>query len=201
MRRILIGAVGLAVLIAGAAPAGAANGSTTSGAPVVQEWNADGTPADATHIGWSVLRRSEDGLRLRARVGGLIPGGVYTFWLIAVQDDGTFPDDVFLAYGASAIAGPTGRAQVRMAAEVGDPGITGFVPDGVDEVVFDSLHDTVDSTVRVEIAYHGQATDAGDDLATWLSDFWTGTACPPETPNPIVTQPHCPVYYATTHLP
>jgi hypothetical protein len=54
------------------------------------------------------------------------------------------------------------------------------------------------SLVRIEIAYHGQAEDAGDDLGTWLEDFWTGSACPPDTPNPNPAQPHCPVWYAAT---
>ena len=60
----------------------------------------------------------------------------------------------------------------------------------------------VDSTaaaVRVEVAYHGQVENAGDELPLWLYDFWTGDACPPETPNPNPAQPHCPVWFAATH--
>ncbi|MDH3683132.1 MAG: hypothetical protein OEV40_24660, partial [Acidimicrobiia bacterium] len=66
---------------------------------------------------------------------------------------------------------------------------------------FASLDDPTGSLVRVEIAYHGQAKDAGDDLDAWLADFWTGAECPPETPNPNPDQPHCPVWYASTHAP
>ncbi|MDX2378211.1 MAG: hypothetical protein QNM02_00445 [Acidimicrobiia bacterium] len=31
-----------------------------------------------------------------------------------------------------------------------------------------------------------------------LRDFWTGSACPPATPNPNPAQPHCPVRCAAT---
>jgi hypothetical protein len=90
-------------------------------------------------------------------------------------------------------------ALVRMRAYNGQPGIEGIPPLGGAE--WHGLTDPLNSVVRVEIAYHGQAEDAGSDLKTWLSDFWTGAACPPDTPNPNPDQPHCPVYFAATHLP
>jgi len=72
--------------------------------------------------------------------------------------------------------------------------------------------------VHVEIAYHGQAADTGDELDVWLSDFWTGAACPlafdldpggstdgvdPDgNPDPNfnkIGQPHCPVAIVAIH--
>lgn len=168
--------------------------------PIVQEWDDDGTAIpDPPKVGWSVLLRRNQRLNALAHVRGLKPGGVYTFWWIVVQGDGTFPDDIFVAGGASKIVGERGRATVRMAARLNQPSITGFMPDGVNEIQFAPLLDTHNSIVRLEIAYHGQAEDAGEYLDAWLSDFWTGTACPPDTPNPNPAQPHCPVYFAATH--
>jgi len=62
------------------------------------------------------------------------------------------------------------------------------------------LTNPLNSIVRVEIAYHGQA-DAGADIRPWLSDFWTGTACPvdPETEQGA-KQPFCPVSFAATQM-
>ena len=159
------------------------------------------TVFSAATVGWSSLRRTGDRIRATSTASGLEPGGVYTFWIIAVQEDGTFPDDIFVALGAGTIANRNGKAAVHMSARVGDESINGFKPDGVNELQFADLADTVDSVVRIEVAYHGQARDAGGDLGAWLSDFWTGTACPPGTPNPNPAQPHCPVYFAATHTP
>lgn len=165
-------------------------------AAVIQEWNLDGTSSETTPtLGASRLTRRADGLESEVRMRGLMPGGVYTFWWVVVQRDGTFPDDIFVALGGSVIVSRSGRVVEQMRAELGQESITGFSPDGVNEIVFAQLHDPLDSTVRIEIAYHGQAADAGDDLAVWLSDFWTGSACP----GPIGSQPHCPVFYAATH--
>lgn len=62
------------------------------------------------------------------------------------------------------------------------------------------------------MAYHGQSEDAGANLSTWRTDFWTGTACPSSFGlNPDYGgvggdlnaggQPHCPVYIAAIHTP
>ena len=201
MKKLLFGMLGALVLLGGTlvAPSEAV-GRETDRQPVVREFNEDGTPAPGDEvIGRSVLRRDAHGLRANVSVRGLRPGGVYTFWWVVIQDDGDFPDDIFVANGAGAVVGRNGAARVSMRARLGDPGIEGFPPLG--GASFGSLTDTVGSIVRVEIAYHGQAADAGDDLGTWLSDFWTGAGCPPETPNPNPEQPHCPVWYAATHLP
>lgn len=200
MRRVLITLIVVA-LLAVPSMAGAdesqPQGPSLSFSPIVQEWDEDGTAnQDTPRVGWSVLMRRNKKLNALAHIRGLRPGGVYTFWWVVVQDDGTFPDDIFVAGGAGKVVGPNGRATVRMSAKVGQPGIEGFL------VPFDELRDTRNSIVRIEIAYHGQAEDAGDALDVWLSDFWTGTACPDGgTPNPNPNQPHCPVYYAATHAP
>jgi len=168
--------------------------------PVVREFNEDGTAASGDEIvGRSKLRRTENGLRANVRVAGLEPGGVYTFWWVVPQGDGVFPDDIFVARGAGVVVGRNGKARVHMRAHTGQEGITGFPVLG--DASFASLIDPQGALVRVEIAYHGQAADAGDDLDTWLGDFWTGAACPPDTPNPNPIQPHCPVWFAATHLP
>lgn len=181
-------------------PAGAAEGAA-DWSSVVREHTDAGTPAPAPleEVGWSRLVRTADGLDAKVHVGGLLPGGVYTFWWVVVQDDGTFPDDVFVASGGGTVVGQDGEATVRMRAAAGQPSISGFEPAPGVVLTFDELRDPLGALVRVEIAYHGQVADAGDDLDTWLSDFWTGTACPPETPNPNPAQPHCPVWFAATH--
>lgn len=206
MKRLIIGLAAFSLLAAPTLVTAEEDSSLAGGprslsfSPVVQEWDGDGDAiADPTRVGWSVLMRRNKKLNALAHIRGLEPGGVYTFWWVVVQEDGTFPDDIFVAYGASKIVGKNGRATVRMNARAGQPGISGFMPDGVNELEFASLADTRNSLVRIEIAYHGQAEDAGDDLEEWLGDFWTGTACPPDTPNPNPAQPHCPVYYAATH--
>lgn len=186
----------LAVSLASPATAG-----TADLAPVVREHTEAGTPAPEPleQVGWSRLVRTSAGLDAKVHVAGLQPGGVYTFWWVVVQDDGTFPDDIFVASGAGTIVGRNGKATVRMHADRGDAAIEGFEPAPGVVLEFDELHDPLGALVRVEIAYHGQAVEAGDELDAWLTDFWTGTACPPETPNPNPAQPHCPVWFAATH--
>jgi hypothetical protein len=172
---------------------------STEIAPVVQEWDTDGTAIEQPPtVGTARLLRRASGLTAAAEITGLQPGGVYTFWWVVVQEDGTFPDDIFVASGDGTIAGRNGRATARMSASLGQASIMGFIPDGVNEITFAPLTDPLGAVVRIEIAYHGQAVDAGGDLLVWLGDFWTGDACPPDTPNPNPAQPHCPVYYAAT---
>ena len=196
---LVLAVAALGVFTAVPAAAGGSESRSAEVAAVVQEWNIDGTAnEDLPAIGVARLTRHAEGLDAVARMGGLEPGGLYTFWWVVVQEDGTFPDDIFVASGDAEIVGPNGRATVRMAAELGQESITGFMPDGVNEIRFAALDDPLGAVVRIEIAYHGQAVDAGDDLPNWLTDFWTGTACPPETPNPNPAQPHCPVYFAAT---
>ncbi|HSF86301.1 MAG TPA: hypothetical protein VLG28_11695 [Acidimicrobiia bacterium] len=198
-RRIALVVVALTALTAAPAIADEADGPVRQRAAVVQEHNVDGTPnEELPEVGVARLTRRSGGLRAKAQVEGLIPGGVYTFWWVVVQEDGTFPDDIFVASGDGAVVGPNGRAVAYMSAKAGDASITGFAPDGVNELTFSDLNDTMGSLVRIEIAYHGQVEDAGDDLGTWLEDFWTGSGCPPDTPNPNPAQPHCPVWYAAT---
>jgi len=198
MKRLFVLATALGMLVAASA-AQAAEMPRAERTDIVQEHNFDGTPAENPEtIGRAMLVRRGHRLSAVASIRDLIPGGVYTFWWVVVQEDGTFPDDIHVASGSHAVVGDNGRATVAMYADRGDESITGFTPDGVNEITFDTLDDTINSVVRIEIAYHGQADDAGDDLDSWLYDFWTGTACPPETPNPNLQQPHCPVYYAAT---
>lgn len=174
-----------------------ANGNDTQ--PVERHFEPDGTPSDpAEPLGSSKLIRRDTGLKTTAHVEGLIPGGVYTFWWVVIQEGG-FPTDAFVANGGGTVVGANGKATVRMNADLGQPSITGFKPDGINELPFAPLHDPMGATVRVEIAYHGQTDDAGDDLDLWLSDFWTGTACPDPGDVNAVGQPHCPVYIAAQH--
>lgn len=154
--------------------------------------------AEGQEVGRTELQRLEDGLSAVVHADGLVPGGVFTFWLVAVQDDGTFPTDIFVALGGSAVIGDDGLATVPIAATVGDPGIVGFPPLG--GALFSELRDPANALVRIEVAYHGQAEDAGTDLDQWLADFWTGSACP-DTGLNAADQPHCPVYFASTHMP
>lgn len=177
-----------------------AHGKRTDKAKIVREFNEDGTAAPGhASVGRTALKRTKRGLEADVRVRKLKPGGVYTFWWVAIQGDGSFPDDIYVQRGAAAVANEKGRARVHMRARTGDEGITGFPPLGGAE--FGTLVDPKGAVVRIEIAYDGQATVAGDDLDLWMSDFWTGDACPPDTANPNPAQPHCPVYFASTHTP
>jgi hypothetical protein len=176
-----------------------AAGSPGERADIVREFNVDGTAAPGTEvIGSSTLIRSASGLKATVAAEGLVPDGVYTFWLVVPHSlPPTIPDDVFVVRGGSVVVGADGKATVVMEADTGQAGILGFPP--LDGALFHDLTDPLNSLVRVEIAYHGQVGDAGADLGTWQSDFWTGSACPPTTPNPNAAQPHCPVYFASTH--
>jgi hypothetical protein len=149
-------------------------------------------------LGWSQLKRDPGRLKAVVHANGLKPGGVFTFWWVGVQDDATFPDDIFVALGASAVIGQNGKATVYMSAAKGDQSIVGLPALG--GLLFGDLVDPENALVRVEVAYHGQVEDAGDDLGQWRSDFWTGSVCPQEGVN-AAGQPHCPVYFAATHAP
>jgi hypothetical protein len=147
-------------------------------------------------LGWSQLKRDDDNLKAVVHANGLKPGGVFTFWWVVVQDDATFPDDIFVARGAGAVIGQNGKATVHMSVQRGDPSIVGLPALG--GALFGDLVDPENALVRVEVAYHGQVEDAGNDLDQWLSDFWTGSVCPQGGVN-AAGQPHCPVYFAATH--
>ena len=179
--------------VATSIPALAADGLVVDTQPVVQNFNPDGSVSGAT-IGRSRLTRRADGLAANVQVKGLIPGGVYTFWWVAIPVGGSFPDDAFVAYGDSAVVGNSGRLGANMAATTGQSSIEGFLI-GFQPLDFDLLT----AEIHVEIAYHGLATDAGDDLRDWLSDFWTGTTCPESAFQNVTGQPHCPVYIVAIH--
>lgn len=165
--------------------------------PIELEFDDVGDIVDGDEFeGSSRLRRRDNSLHAKVRINGLQPGGVYTFWWHVTQGEGVFPQDHFVANGGAVIVGRNGKARVHMAAYVGQPGIEGFpVTEGAP---FAALHDTRDSHVLVEIAYHGQAEDAGDDLGQWMTDFWTGSACPEAGENPF-GQPYCPVVMGAEH--
>lgn len=101
--------------------------------------------------------------------------------------------------GAGRVIGHSGIAVVHMRATLGQEGIIGLP--ALDGALWHEMKDPLTSTVRIEIAYHGQAEHAGSrsELKTWLSDFWSGAE--PCTANTIPDQPHCPVYMASTHTP
>lgn len=178
---------------------------SVSHAKIVQEHSEDDAP-DATkrNIGWSRLVRTSDGYSATVFARGLEPGGVYTFWLVSPYhfgpDGPIIPTGVFVARGAGVVVGANGTARVQMSAEVGQPGIANFPVPG--EESFHEMEDPLTSIVRVEIAYHGNVDEAGPgEVTTWLSDFWTGAACPSFLDPNLAGQPHCPVYLAATHMP
>lgn len=189
----------------------------TSTAPIMVEHDQRGDPVPAeeqTSIGSTELKRDSDGLEASVQVEGLTPGGVYTFWMAVVQGEGVFPDDIFAIEGPGVVVGEDGKAEASLSARSGDSGFEGFYVeytgegsrDGTGDIFFDSLHDPEGSLVRIEIAYHGQVDDAGDDLDLWMSDFFSGAdgVCP----NPrgtlgtgaISGQAYCPVYFASVHV-
>jgi len=209
LKTLLATALALSLMVV--APVGAHSRSDShsnrqvSWAEIVQEQSHDDAPdASRTRVGWSRLVRTADGLKATVFVRGLEPGGVYTFWWVSPYEFDSLgapviPGGVFVAKGAGRVIGRNGSAVVRMRATTGQAGITGLP--AVDGALWHEMQDPMASIVRVEIAYHGQAADADGDLRTWLSDFWTGTACPPDGSTNGGGQPHCPVYLAATHAP
>jgi len=210
MRKTAIAAVTTLIMLiatsAAAAPPSSVVDSQLNGgrrisvAPVVRNFDADGN-ADGSTIGGSLLVRRNRSLRAFAYARDLRPGGVYTFWWVVIPDGGVFPDDAFVARGGGTVVGDNGRAATWMRARKGQASIEGFL------IPFQPLDFNLRTAeVHVEIAYHGQAEDAGGDLNLWLSDFWSGTACPesgglnpagvPGTTANAIGQPHCPVYIA-----
>jgi hypothetical protein len=198
----------LAISLTIAAPVGAQDRThaSVSHAKIVQEKSFDDAP-DATkrNIGWTRLVRTRDGYSATVLARGLKPGGVYTFWWVSpyeFDDAGApiIPSQVFVARGAGRVIGANGTARVRMQATNGQLGIVGLP--ALDVALWHEMKDPLTSIVRIEIAYHGQADEAANDaeLKTWLSDFWTGSACPSEGLNDG-GQPHCPAYLAATHMP
>jgi hypothetical protein len=173
-------------------------------APVVVENRSHAYPVPAEDtIGWTELVRSKNQLNATTFVRGLKPGGVYTFWWVAPYefDNGkpVIPAGVFVAKGAGTVVGDSGTALVRMKATINQPGILGLP--ALEGAKWHKMQDPQTSIVRVEIAYHGQASEASGpaELRTWLSDIWTGAGDLCAT-NTIEGQPHCPVYMASTHI-
>jgi hypothetical protein len=207
---LMAASLALSMLIV--APVGANSRSASnsqrqvSWAEVVQEQTQGDAPeVTRTPVGWSRLVRTDNGLKASVFVRGLKPGGVYTFWWVSpyefVGDDPVIPGGVFVARGAGRVIGSNGTAFVRMKARAGQAGIEGFPVPGAES--FHEMKDPLTSIVRIEIAYHGQADEAENraEVRTWLSDFWTGAACPSFLQENQAGQPHCPVYLAATHMP
>lgn len=194
------------MMVVGTGPAAAVPPGSVSVEPVMEMLTLDGTPVSNT-LGSSVLVRGDDGLWAKVTVDGLRPGGVYTFWWVIIPAGGSFPADAFVAGEGGRIVGPGGQATAVLTATTGDASISGF------HLPFNPLNFDLDTAeIHVEVAYHGQAEDAGSNLSTWRTDFWTGTACPSSFGlNADYAgvggdlnaggQPHCPVYIAAIHTP
>jgi hypothetical protein len=183
---------------------------------VIQIFDSSGNPVSSSSSFGSVdLTRRDDGLDATTTVSGLTPDGVYTFWWVVGAAGFALPD-AYVASAGGEVIGSSGEATVTMSVDVGDSGILGFLDalaENAPPASTAPFHDTFDldpatAEAHIEIAYHGQASDAGGDVNAWLSDFWTGTACPEGESghNPGGTtgdhlvesnpaQPHCPVSY------
>jgi hypothetical protein len=177
-------------------------------APMLVEYDPDGQPIpldDQVSAGEASLTRTPTGLTTTAHVTGLIPDGVYTFWMVAYYDGGLeFPNDRTTNLGQGVVADENGEASSEMRMDVGEAGIRGFYVEAIgEEAVFPDLLNA-DSLVRVEVVYHGQADVAGDELDAWMADFWTGD--PTVCANPLGTtgtgdvaeHPYCAGYWAAT---
>jgi hypothetical protein len=201
---VIAAGVMLAVLVA--TPVGAA----TTGAerqPVLREWSDDGMAGNGDVIGWTNLVRKSSGISGTTHVSGLRPDGVYTFWIVGV-DPAFLPmmtdlSKIYVDKGNAAVVGRNGRATVHWSAATGAASIV--TPVGP---LFGTLDDPEGRIVRIEIAYHGQVPEDGVVPAGWLDNFWEGdqsdvcSAMPFMAPGPIIAgQPHCPVFFASTHAP
>lgn len=201
-----VAALTAVLVLVGASPVMAVPSGEVSVEPVVEFLTLDGTPVN-NHLGSSVLVRRDDSLWAKVTVDGLRPGGLYTFWWVIIPEGGAMPDDAFVAGEGARLIGPGGQATAVLTAKAGDPSIAGF------HVPFNPLDfDLGTAEIHVEVAYHGQSEDAGSNLSTWRTDFWTGTACPNSfglNPDYVGVggdlnaggQPHCPVYIAAIHTP
>jgi hypothetical protein len=183
---------------------------------VIQIFDSSGNAVSSPASFGSVdLTRRDDGLDATTTVTGLTPEGVYTFWWVVGEAGFALPDAYVGSTGGEVI-GSSGETTVTMSVDVGDAGILGFLDalaTNSPPVSTDPFRSTFDldpatAEVHIEIAYHGQTGEAGSDLDAWLSDFWTGTACPEgesghnpggTTGDKLVEynagQPHCPVSY------
>jgi hypothetical protein len=205
-RKSAIALLSALVMVLGATPASAVPSGEVSIESVVEFLTLDGTPLSNT-LGSSVLVRGDDSLWAKVTVDGLRPGGLYTFWWVIIPDGGSFPGDAFVAGEGGRIIGSGRQATAVLTAKAGDESISGF------HLPFNPLDfDLGSAEVHVEVAYHGQAEDAGSNLSTWRTDFWTGTACPSSFglnadymgvggDLNAGGQPHCPVYIAAIHTP
>lgn len=181
-----------------------ATGSTR--APVLREYTDAGAEiplAEQSAMGWTNLVRKPSGISGTTHIAGLQPG-VYTFWVVVPDPafDPTVEEPdwplVYVNLGNSAIVGNNGRATVHWSASTGDTSIAGF------PAPFGTLENPETRIVRIEIAYHGHVPDDGVVPAEWLTNFWDGEAglCSfPPVPNSTTGQPHCPVKFASTHVP
>jgi hypothetical protein len=205
-RKSAIALMSVLLVVLAASPATAVPPGDVSTEPVIEFLTLDGTPV-SNALGSSTLVRGDDRLWAKVTVDGLRPGGIYTFWWVIIPESGSFPDDAFVAGEGGRIVGSGGQATAVLKAKAGDASIAGF------HVPFNPLDfDLGTAEVHVEVAYHGQAADAGSNLSSWMTDFWTGTACPSSfglnadyvgVGDNFNTggQPHCPVYIAAIHTP
>jgi hypothetical protein len=192
-----------AMLTASMAIAGGKSNQNATSLDITKHFAALDTPdiAIGDSVGTATLTRRDDGLTATAKVEGLKPGGVYTFWWIVSDDFADFPEGVAAVGDGARVIGKSGKATVRMNVDLGDPSIEGFFgakgwngepklggglwpagPTSPFDPTFDFNPDTAE--VHIEIAYHGQKEDAGGNIGKWRSDFWTGEACP-EGQDPI----------------
>ena len=186
----------LAMLTASMAIAGGKSNQDATALDITKHFEAHDTPGIpiSDSVGTATLTRRDDGLTATAKVEGLKPGGVYTFWWIVSDDFADFPTGVAAVGDGARVIGKSGKATVRMNVDLGDPSIEGFfgvkgwagvdpwpdTPTSPFDATFD--FDPATAEVHIEIAYHGQKEDAGGNIGNWRSDFWTGTACPEGDP-------------------
>lgn len=207
MFRLAVVGLGIVVAVVGfLVLSGNGSAEAEESAPVLREFSPSGERVpdeDQEVVGSATLSRTPEGLRAEASLSDLMPGGVYTFWLVVYQGDKQFPDDIFVNDGFGVVVDESGSATATMRNTTGDESIDGFyVEEEGGVVAFDTLNDPMNAIVRVEVVYHGQADVAGDDLDMWLSDFWTGD--PDVCAHPLGTQgtgavpehPYCAGYWA-----
>lgn len=202
------GAAVVAIIAIIAVTSGSDSDIVTSEEPVLREFDAVGDPLgieDQEVIGRTVLRRTPDGLQADVEAAGLTPGGAYTIWLAAWQRGETFPQDVFAILADGMVVGDDGTLKSTISADLDQLPIEGFYIDGMGDIDFVPFTDPFESTIRIEIAYHGQAENAGDELNEWLSNFWVGDegVCPSPrgtlATGAIPSQAYCPVYFVSVH--
>lgn len=168
---------------------------------LVETFTRNGLYETVEVVGESELERKEDEIEIEIETSALVPGGVYSFWWVLLND----PENgsgLSVLWATGAIADEDGEIEVEVELKVGPEGIEGnpMVGSVYDFLVGDGLTNPFGARVEIQIVYHGQEEEAPKaELNDWLTTFWIGdpTVCnlPFIEGFPLI----CPIAQITVH--